>query len=202
VPAHPRLHHKLPTALTTNGHAIELPPEVRSVRHGGGLVVVIGGRVPRFTSPADALQYVFGVTAGNDITAAVASPHERRYDGLSWLVGYAADTWAPIGDQLLAGWPGDDLAIEVRVNGAVAARARTGAMRTPVAHLISYLSQFITLDAGDIVFSGGAPALPGMAEVKAGDVVEVAVEGLPVLRNPVIALDLAPLVLATAPATK
>jgi 2-keto-4-pentenoate hydratase/2-oxohepta-3-ene-1,7-dioic acid hydratase in catechol pathway len=136
-------------------------------------VVVIGKRARDV--PADkALEYVFGVTAGNDVS-------ERGWQGgdLQWWRAKAAHGFAPIGPYIATGLNVDDLLVQTRLNGRTVQSERTTHMLHDVAAIVSSISGYVTLEPGDAIFTG----TPSSMQV--GDKVEVEVEGVGVLSNPV-----------------
>lgn len=200
---HLRLFGMFATSLLANGEAIEIPPECHHIHHEGEMVVVIGKKVPRFTSVEDAPQYVFGVTVGNDVADGTWYGEQRGIEDPSRLIAKAPDTWAPIGEQIVAGLNYDDLRLTARLNGVPAFEVRTSDMNNTVAETISYLSEYITLMPGDLIYMGTPNISRDLLEMKDGDVVEIELEGVPVLRNPVVNMKAPPLhlpQLAPAPA--
>jgi 2-keto-4-pentenoate hydratase/2-oxohepta-3-ene-1,7-dioic acid hydratase in catechol pathway len=175
-PAYPGLFTKLPTAIIGPGDSIVFPAGATDVHYEGELVAVIG-RKAHLVSAADAPQYVFGVTAGNDVS-------DRRWqkEDLQWFRAKGSDTFGPLGPAVVTGLDYGDLKIETRVNGDVRQSQRTSDLIFGVDAIVSYVSQFVTLLPGDLIFTG----TPGTTvAMKAGDVVEVEIEGIGVLRNPV-----------------
>jgi 2-keto-4-pentenoate hydratase/2-oxohepta-3-ene-1,7-dioic acid hydratase in catechol pathway len=176
-PECPGLFAKFPSCVVGHGDAIVIPPDAEEVHYEGELVVVIGRR-SKNVSVAEAGARVFGVTAGNDVS-------ERRWQrsDLQWARAKGSDTFAPLGPAIATGLDYGDLLIETRVNGEVRQSERTRDMVFGVAELVSYISRYITLEPGDLVFTG----TPGStAALRPGDVVEVEVEGVGVLRNSVV----------------
>lgn len=196
---HPRLFGMYATSLLPNGGDVELPPECQHLHHEGEMVVVIGKRVPRFTSVQDAASYVFGVTVGNDVADVTWYQEANGLDAPSRLIAKAPDTWAPIGDQIAVGLNYDDLGLTARLNGKPAFNVRTSQMNNSVAETIAYLSEYITLLPGDLIYMGTPNISRGLLEMKVGDVVEIELEGLPVLRNRVVAMPAPPLKLPEPP---
>jgi 2-keto-4-pentenoate hydratase/2-oxohepta-3-ene-1,7-dioic acid hydratase in catechol pathway len=156
------------------------------------LAVVIGRRVPRHTAPAHALSYVFGYTCFNDISV---RDYQKRTP--QWTIGKNFDATGGFGptlvtaDELEAGAAG--LRIQSRLNGQVMQDANTSEMIFSVAETINLLSQCLTLDPGDVIVMG-TPAGVGFARkppvwMKAGDSIEVEIERIGVLRNPVVRED-------------
>jgi 2-keto-4-pentenoate hydratase/2-oxohepta-3-ene-1,7-dioic acid hydratase in catechol pathway len=194
---HLRLFGMFATSLLPNGGDIELPPECHFLHHEGEMVVVIGKQVPRFTSVADAEQYVFGVTVGNDV--ATWYGEQAGVEAPSRLIAKAVDTWAPIHEQIVTGLNYNDLRMKARLNGKEAFDVRTSQMNNSVAESIAYLSEYMTLMPGDLIYMG-TPNLPReLLEMKVGDVVEIELEGVGVLRNKVVAMQAPPLRLPVKP---
>jgi len=176
VPERPGLFAKLPSAVIGPEAAIVIPPDAESVHFEGELVVVIGATV-RNVDPDGAAAAVFGLAAGNDV-----SERTWQRNDLQWLRAKGSDTFAPIGPALVHGLDHSDLAIETRVNGETRQTARTRDLIFAVPTLVSWASRYFTLLPGDAIFTG----TPGTTSaLQAGDVVEVEVEGVGVLRNPV-----------------
>ncbi len=161
APAEPGLFAKLPSALIGPEDEIVIPVDASNVHYEGELVVVIGKKAKN-VSVVDAADYVFGVTAGNDVS-------ERGWQrgDLQWLRAKASDTFAPIGPAIVSGLDYNDLLVQTRLNGELRQSERTRDMLRDVEAIVSYISHYITL-------------LPG-------DVVEVEIEGIGVLRNTVVA---------------
>ncbi|MDB5351162.1 MAG: Ureidoglycolate lyase [Planctomycetota bacterium] len=158
------------------------------------LAVVIG-RECRDVPEAEALTYVAGYTILNDISDRKFAPNpdrkpRERDKFFDWLHGKWHDTFCPMGPCLLSAEDVDpqDLRIRLKVNGELKQDASTAQMVFPVAAVISFLSSFVTLEPGDII-STGTPSGVGSATgtyLKDGDVVEAIIEGIGVLRNPVV----------------
>ncbi len=181
LPAEPLLFLKPPSALIGDGDAIILPPQSERVEHEGEIAVVIGRRMRR-VSEIEAVEGIAGVACANDVTARDL----QQRDG-QWTRAKGFDTFCPIGPRVvpLTELPAlDQLEIVCRVNGTVRQRGRAGEMAFPIPFLLSYISRIMTLEPGDIVLTG-TPS--GVGRLVAGDVVEVEVSGVGVLRNPVVA---------------
>lgn len=173
----PSLFAKLPSSLVATNQPIVIPRESGGVHYEGELVVVIGKRAKN-VSVADAPKYIFGVTAGNDVS-------ERSWQGsdLQWLRAKASDTFAPAGPYIVTGLNYNDLMVTTRVNGKVMQQESTKMLIHPISKIVSYLSRYVTLEPGDLIYTG----TPGRTTtLKAGDVVEVEVQGVGILRNPVV----------------
>ncbi|HEU4760148.1 MAG TPA: fumarylacetoacetate hydrolase family protein [Dehalococcoidia bacterium] len=177
-PAIPQLFLKPASSIIGPDDAILLPPEARRVDLEGELVAVIG-RTCRDVSPEQALDYVFGYTCGNDVSAR----HWQR-DDLQWWRAKGCDTFAPIGPVIAAGLDPTDLRLRTRLNGEAVQDTSTSALIHSVADLISFASAHMTLEPGDLLFTGTPGETPRLSP---GDVVEVEIEGIGVLRNPVAA---------------
>jgi 2-keto-4-pentenoate hydratase/2-oxohepta-3-ene-1,7-dioic acid hydratase in catechol pathway len=174
--AYPGLFAKMPTSIIATGEDIVLPPDAKNTHYEGELVIVIGRRASR-VSQADAKSYVFGVTAGNDV-----SERDWQRDDLQWFRAKASDTFGPLGPAIATGLNYDDLLLQTRLNGEVVQTERTKDLIFNVAKIVSYVSQYVTLEPGDVIYTGTPQTTKPM---KDGDVVEVEVEGVGVLRNKV-----------------
>jgi 2-keto-4-pentenoate hydratase/2-oxohepta-3-ene-1,7-dioic acid hydratase in catechol pathway len=174
--AAPGLFAKFPNSLVATGDAILIPPGATDVHYEGEMVIVIGRRAKHVAS-GQAAGVVFGVTAGNDV-----SERAWQKNDLQWLRAKSSDTFAPLGPAIVTGLDYNDLLVETRLNGEVRQSQRTCDLIFDVDTIVSYVTQFITLEPGDLIFTG----TPGTTQaMKPGDVVEVEVEGVGVLRNPV-----------------
>lgn len=174
VPTEPVLFLKANTALLPPEGTIVLPPDVGRVDSEGELVVVMKQRAKR-VSEEEALHYVLGYTCGNDVSARVY----QRSDG-QWMRAKSIDTFAPLGPWIVDGLDPSTLDLTTRINGEVVQHQNTGDLIFNVPFLISFISRFITLLPGDVIYTG----TPGTTEaMKDGDVVEVEIEGIGTLRN-------------------
>jgi 2-keto-4-pentenoate hydratase/2-oxohepta-3-ene-1,7-dioic acid hydratase in catechol pathway len=177
APEYPGIFAKLPSSIIDPEDDIVIPLDAESVHYEGELVVVIG-REAKNISAAQASDYVFGVTAGNDV-----SERTWQRDDLQWLRAKASDTFAPFGPAIATDLDYRDLLVESRLNGEVRQSERTKDMLFDVETLVSYVSRYITLLPGDLIFTG----TPGTTQAMGpGDVVEVEIEGVGTLRNRVI----------------
>lgn len=175
-PERPGLFAKLPSAVIGHGDPIVIPRDASDVHYEGELVVVIG-RQARRVDAASALECIFGVTAGNDV-----SERNWQRDDLQWLRAKASDTFAPLGPVVATGLDYGDLQLETRVNGEVRQRQRTSDFIFSAPEIVEFASRYVTLLPGDVIYTG----TPGnTAPLSPGDVVEVEVEGVGVLRSPV-----------------
>lgn len=176
LPPEPMLFLKPSTTVCDPGAAILLPPGVGRVDYESELAVVIGRRAHRVPR-ARAADYVFGITAVNDVTARDIQNAEIQYTRAKGF-----DTFAPIGPAILRGAGDGPRAVEGWQNGECRQRSTTAQLIFPVDFLIEYISFVMTLEPGDVI-STGTPA--GVGRLAAGDVFTVHVEGVGELTNPV-----------------
>jgi len=175
---YPGLFAKLPSSIIGPEAAIVFPPGAKNVHFEGELVVVIGKRAQNVAA-ADAAQYIFGVTAGNDV-----SERDWQKQDLQWFRAKASDTFGPLGPVIVKGLNYNDVLLQTRVNGEVVQSQRTKDLIFDVHAIVSYISQFVTLEPGDVIYTG----TPGSTKaMKPGDVVEVEIEGIGALRNKTMA---------------
>jgi len=189
-PEAPHIFNKLPNSLSAHGAPIVLPTISTQVDYEAELAVVIGRKAKR-VSQAEALNYVFGYTMIDDVSA-----RDLQFGDGQWTRGKSLDTFAPLGPFITTR---DEIAdvqalkIEGILNGEVMQSSNTGKMIFKVAYLISYLSQGITLEPGDVIATGTPDGVGIFRKppvlLKAGDVFEVTIEKLGTLRNPVIAAE-------------
>jgi 2-keto-4-pentenoate hydratase/2-oxohepta-3-ene-1,7-dioic acid hydratase in catechol pathway len=174
----PILFLKAPSTLVLDGGDIVLPPESSRVDYEGELALIIGRKIKGWSAERfmDALA---GVCCANDVTARDL----QKKDG-QWARAKSFDTFCPVGPGIIAGLDPTDLAIATRVNGAVKQSSRTSQMTFPPAFLVAYISRMMTLFPGDLILTG-TPA--GIGPLAPGDVVEVDIEGIGVLKNRVSA---------------
>ncbi len=176
VPKVPLIFMKPPSSIISNGDSILLPPQSTQVEHEAELVVVIGRRARNVTAE-DAKQYIFGYTIGNDVTARDL----QKTDG-QWTRAKGFDTFCSFGPWIDTEFDPSDAVVTCRVNGQMRQMASTRDMVFNVGTLIAYISSVMTLEPGDLIFTG-TPA--GVGELKDSDVVDVEIEGLGKLTNKV-----------------
>ncbi len=179
VPTQPLIFLKAPSSVIGPGQPIQLTPLSQRIEHEAELVVVIGKQC-KAVAEAKAWSVVLGVTCGNDVTARDL----QRSDG-QWARGKSFDTFCPLGPYIVTGLPPeqiDNLSIVCRVNGEIRQNGNTQQMIFKLPHLIAYITAVMTLYPGDVLMTG-TPA--GVGPLQHGDVVEVDIEHVGVLRNPV-----------------
>jgi 2-keto-4-pentenoate hydratase/2-oxohepta-3-ene-1,7-dioic acid hydratase in catechol pathway len=176
APEEPLLFLKPNTAVIGPGDTIVRPTLSERTEHEGELAVVIG-RIAKNVKAENALDYVFGYTVGNDVTARDL----QKRDG-QWTRGKGFDTFCPLGPVIETDFDQADATIETRVNGEVRQHAPLSDMIHSVPAIIEYASAVFTLLPGDVILTG-TPA--GVGPFVAGDTVEVEVTGLGILRNSV-----------------
>ena len=176
LPPHPPIFLKLPTTIIGPGDDIIFPQGATNVHYEGELVVVIGKEASR-VGVEDAADYIFGITAGNDVSA-----RDWQADDLQWFRAKAADTFGPLGPVIVTGLNYRDLLVQTRLNGEVMQSQRTKDHIHDIHEIVAHVSNTTTLYPGDLIFTG----TPGTtSEMVPGDVVEIEVEGVGVLRNPI-----------------
>lgn len=180
MPQEPLIFLKPPSALVQDGEPIVLPRMSQRVEHEGEIAVVIGARLSR-VSERQALEGVAGITCANDVTARDL----QKTDG-QWTRAKGFDTFCPAGPRVVplaqVGGLGT-LEVRCRVNGQERQRGKAADMAFSIPTVLSYISQIMTLEPGDLVLTG-TPA--GIGPLVAGDVVEVEIPQVGVLRNPVV----------------
>ncbi|HLW63972.1 MAG TPA: fumarylacetoacetate hydrolase family protein [Gemmataceae bacterium] len=190
IPTEPVLFAKFTTALIGAGEPIVLPKVSQKVDYEAELVIVIGKRGRHI--PADkAFDHVAGYTCGHDVSA---RDWQFRGEEKQWIIGKTFDTFGPVGPELVttdeAPHP-HNLSIRMKLNGQVMQNSNTKEFIFGVPQLLAYLSQVVTLEPGDLIFTGTPPGVGGARKppvwLKPGDVAEVEIDGIGVLRNPVVA---------------
>ena len=180
VPETPEPFFKLPTSLLAHEGEIIQPVDHELVHYEAELVLVIGQRAKN-VSKSDALDYVFGITCGNDVSA-----RQWQNDDKQWWRAKGADTFGPCGPFIVSGLSVDQLDIELRVNGEVRQQTNTRNMIHDIPSTVSFISSYVTLEPGDLIFTG----TPGKTQsINIGDVIEVEIEGVGILRNRLVASD-------------
>ena len=189
IPEWPLLFAKLGNSIAGPGATIDIPSFTTQVDYEAELGVVIGRQARRVTE-SDALSYVLGYTCVNDVSA-----RDLQFADGQWTRGKTLDTFCPVGPHIVTADEIPDpqaLGIRCRVNGATLQDSSTAQMIFGVAELISFISQGITLEPGDLIATG-TPVGVGFARkppiyLTDGDVVEIDIDGIGVLTNPVRAV--------------
>ncbi|MBA2526559.1 MAG: fumarylacetoacetate hydrolase family protein [Pyrinomonadaceae bacterium] len=175
MPEEPLLFLKAPSAVISDGDTIELPRESGRVEHEGELGVVIGHRARHISANEDPLSYVLGYTCVNDVTA-----RDLQRKDVQFTRAKSFDTFCPVGPVIVRAIDPLDAEVTTRLNGDIKQRARTSTMAFSVPFLIRYIAEIMTLYPGDLIATG-TPA--GVSPMKHGDIVEIEIEGIGVLRN-------------------
>lgn len=178
TPAEPLIFYKPLSSLVAHGEPIVYPRDATRVEHEGELVVVMGA-LARRVDAAEARGLVRGWTCGNDVTERDMQRRDKQ-----WWRAKGYDTFAAVGPYLETETPDVLACIVTRVNGQVRQDGRVGDMLRDPFEIIAYVSQAVTLLPGDMIMLGTPP---GVGEIRPGDTVEVEVDGIGCLSNPVVA---------------
>ena len=177
VAQYPGLFAKYPTSIVANGADIVKPADSENLHFEGEMVLVIG-RTASNVSVEEAEDYIFGVTVGNDI-----SDRDWQAADLQWLRAKASDTFGPVGPFIVNGLDYGNLMVQTRVNGEVRQSASSADLIFDIPTIVSYVSRYVTLFPGDLIFTG----TPGTTQaMEPGDIVEVEIEGVGILSNQVV----------------
>tara|TARA_B110000438_G_scaffold106806_1_gene105061 strand:+ start:14941 stop:15771 length:831 start_codon:yes stop_codon:yes gene_type:complete len=174
LPAHPPIFLKLPTSIIATNESIIYPNGATDVHYEAELVVVMGKTASK-VSKEEAENYIFGVTAGNDV-----SERNWQANDLQWFRGKAADTFAPLGPEIVTGLNYKDLLVQSRLNGKIMQSQRTQDHIHDIDAIVSHISQTVTLFPGDVIYTGTPGSTTAMVP---GDIIEIEVEGVGILRN-------------------
>ena len=177
VPKEPLLFLKAPSSIITEGEEIIIPPQSEQVEHEGELAVVIGRKCKNLGENDNPLEYVFGYACLNDVTA-----RDLQRKDVQFTRAKSFDTFCPISAFIETELDVSDVRVTTRVNGIVKQEGKTSQMVFPVPFLIRYISNQMTLNIGDIIATG-TPS--GVSKLNDGDVVEVDIEGIGILKNSV-----------------
>lgn len=191
IPDEPVIFGKFSNSLIAHGDPIKLSKVAKKVDYEAELVIVIGKTGKHIPNNDSAFEYVGGYTCGHDV-----SDRGWQFIGAEkqWIIGKTFDTFAPTGPVLVTA---DELSnphklqIQLRLNGTTLQNSNTKEFIFGVPHLLWYISQCVTLEPGDLIFTGTPPGV-GIARnpqilLKPGDVAEVEIEGIGLLKNPVVA---------------
>jgi 2,4-didehydro-3-deoxy-L-rhamnonate hydrolase len=184
-PKAPLLFAKFANALCGDGDPILLPEDVGHVDAEAELALVIG-ETAKNVPESRALDVIAGYTCGNDVSA-----RDAQFGDGQWFRGKSHDTFCPVGPKIVdaAGFDPSDVRVQQRVNGQVLQDSRTSYLIFDIPTLVAYVTRFITLEPGDLILTGTPEGVGVFCDPKVtlvpGDVVEVEVEGIGVLRNDV-----------------
>ncbi len=183
LPSEPIVFLKPTSAIIGDGDPIRIPAGAGRVDHEVELAVIMG-RDARDVSADDALSHVSHIAVANDVTAREMQ-NKARDTGNPWALAKGMDTFAPISEPVPLDTVEDiqDLRLELKVNGVLRQKGRTSLMIFPVAELIAYISRFMTIEAGDIIFTGTPE---GIGPLTPGDEVVAKIDGVGILRNTVV----------------
>jgi 2-keto-4-pentenoate hydratase/2-oxohepta-3-ene-1,7-dioic acid hydratase in catechol pathway len=176
IPTYPLIFMKPSTAVILNDDYIIYPPDTKELHYEGELAVVIKNKTKNI-SKEDARYYIAGYTCANDVTARDL----QRLDG-QWIRSKSFDTFCPLGPRIISSIDPTHLSITTRVNGSVRQKSNTDNMIFDVYELVSYISRIMTLLPGDVIITGTPP---GVGSMNIGDIVEVEIEGIGILKNKV-----------------
>ena len=173
----PLIFFKPSSAIIGHGEAIVIPPQSKQVELEAELTLVIG-KLAKNVSEKDALDYVWGFTIANDVTA-----RDLQFNDGQWARSKAFDTFCPLGPWVETEFLPDGQLVESRINGETRQSVSISEMVHKIPLIISYVSENMTLLPGDVILTG-SPA--GISKIQAGDVIECEVEGIGILANSVV----------------
>jgi 2-keto-4-pentenoate hydratase/2-oxohepta-3-ene-1,7-dioic acid hydratase in catechol pathway len=172
----PLIFFKPSSAIIGHGDAIVIPPQSKQVELEAELCLVIG-KLAKNVSEEKALEYLWGVTIANDVTA-----RDLQFGDGQWARSKGFDTFCPLGPWVETEFVPDSQVIESRINGDVRQNVAISEMVHKIPFIISYVSKNMTLLPGDIILTG-SPA--GISVINTGDMIECEIEGIGILSNPV-----------------
>jgi 2-keto-4-pentenoate hydratase/2-oxohepta-3-ene-1,7-dioic acid hydratase in catechol pathway len=173
----PGIFWKPPSCIIGPEDDIVIPEGAKNVHYEAELVVVIGRRGKNIAE-ADAAEHIFGITAGNDV-----SERDWQKNDLQWFRAKGSDTFGALGPCIAQGLNYDDLLVQSRLNGEVRQSQRTRDLIFPIHAVVSYVSRYVTLLPGDVIYTGTPGTTKAMSPA---DVIEIEVEGVGTLRNRVV----------------
>ena len=176
VTEEPLIFFKPSSAIIGHGDAIVIPPQSKQVELEAELCLVIG-KLAKNVTEDKALEYLWGVTIANDVTA-----RDLQFGDGQWARSKGFDTFCPLGPWVETEFVPDGQVIESRINGEVRQNVAISEMVHKIPFIISYVSKNMTLLPGDIILTG-SPA--GISVINAGDMIECEIEGIGILSNPV-----------------
>lgn len=180
VPKEPLLFLKAPSAIITENEAIVIPSQSNQVEHEGELAMIIGRECKNLSENDNPLEYVFGYVCLNDVTA-----RDLQKKDVQFTRAKSFDTFCPVGAVVETELDVSDIRVTTKVNGFIKQDGRTSQMVFSIPFLIRYISNQMTLNSGDIIATG-TPS--GVSKLNDGDVCEVEIEGIGILKNTVKAI--------------
>ncbi|MEX2113132.1 MAG: fumarylacetoacetate hydrolase family protein [Pirellulales bacterium] len=174
----PQVFFKTPSCLIADGENIVLPAGSKEVHYEAELVIVIGRKATN-VSEQEAPAHILGVTCGNDVSA-----RDWQKNDVQWWRAKGSDTFGPVGPVIVSGVDYDNLLVQLRLNGKTLQKENTSQLIHNVPKLVSFISQHVTLHPGDLIFTGTSGKTTA---IKPGDTVEVDIQGIGTLTNPVVA---------------
>jgi 2-keto-4-pentenoate hydratase/2-oxohepta-3-ene-1,7-dioic acid hydratase in catechol pathway len=173
----PLIFFKPSSAIIGHGDSIVIPEQSNQVELEAELTIVIG-KMAKNVSEKDSLDYVWGYTIANDVTA-----RDLQFTDGQWARSKAFDTFCPLGPWIETEFPIDDQVIESRIDGEIRQQVGISNLVHSIPTIISHVSKNMTLLPGDIILTG-SPA--GISRIQAGNIVECEIEGIGILTNPVV----------------
>ena len=174
----PQIFFKTPSCLIASGQPIVIPPGTKEVHFEAELVIVIGKKAKN-VSEEEARACILGITCGNDVSA-----RDWQKNDVQWWRAKGSDTFGPVGPYIASGLNYDDVLMQLRLNGKLMQQERTSQLIHNLAKTVSFISRHVTLHPGDLIFTGTTGKT---SAIKPGDKVEVEIEGVGTLVNPVVA---------------
>ena len=174
LPSHPPIFLKLPSSIIGPNENIIYHSGITDLHYEAELVAVIGKRASKI-SKEEASDYIFGVTAGNDVSA-----RNWQAEDLQWFRGKASDTFSPLGPMIVSGLNYKDLLVESKLNGKTMQSQRSKDHIHDIDAIVSHISQTVTLEPGDVIYTGTPGTTSSMVP---GDIIEITVEGVGILKN-------------------
>ena len=174
LPSHPPIFLKLPSSIIGPNENIIYHSGITDLHYEAELVAVIGKRASKI-SKEEASDYIFGVTAGNDVSA-----RNWQAEDLQWFRGKASDTFSPLGPMIVSGLNYKDLLVESKLNGKTMQSQRSKDHIHDIDAIVSHISQTVTLEPGDVIYTGTPGTTSSMVP---GDIIEITIEGVGVLKN-------------------
>ena len=181
VPEEPLLFLKATSALITNEEPISIPFQSNQVEHEGELAVVIGRKCKNLSNQDDAFEYILGYSCLNDVTA-----RDLQRKDVQFTRAKSFDTFCPFGAFIETELDVSDIRVTTKVNSVIKQDGRTSQMVFPIDFLVRYISNQMTINAGDIIATG-TPS--GVSKLNSKDICEVEIEGIGILRNPVVSAN-------------